>query len=50
MNLTLMRQIATIQCYIHHLKGVEVDIKIPETMREKQLLKIALNSANQYLK
>jgi len=50
MNLGIMRQVAIIQCYIHHIKGVEVQIDIPRTRHEITLLKKALQVANKYLK
>jgi len=50
MSLDLMRQIATVQCYIHHVKGVEVQIAIPQTIQEITLLKQALRAATNYLK
>jgi hypothetical protein len=50
MNLGVMRQIARVQCYIHHVKGVEVQIKMPENRQQLTLLKIALQSATKYLK
>lgn len=40
-------QIALVQCYIHHVKDVEVKISFPHLLRHKQLLykahQVALN-------
>lgn len=49
MNLGIMRQVATIQCYIHHVKGIEVQINIPQKKHDITLLKRALQVANRYL-
>jgi hypothetical protein len=41
--------IATIQCYIHHVKGVEVQINLPRTVGEIKLMQQMYNIASQYL-
>ena len=41
-------KIAVVQCYIHHLKGVEVDIIIPQTFDEAIKLEKAYKVAKSY--
>jgi RNase P/RNase MRP subunit POP5 len=41
--------IATIQCYIHHVKGVEVNINLPRNVGEIKKMKQMYNIASQYL-
>ena len=43
------QQIALVQCYIHHLKDVEVNIAFPHSLRDKQLLYKAATIAQTYL-
>jgi hypothetical protein len=43
------QMIATIQCYIHHVKGVEVQINLPRTVGEIKLMQQMYNIASQYL-
>lgn len=45
----MQQQIAIIQCYIHHMKDVEVSIAYPHTLREKALLMKAYNIAVNHL-
>jgi len=42
--------IAAIQCYIHHVKGIEVDINLPRTIGEIKKMQQMYNIASQYLK
>jgi hypothetical protein len=41
--------IATIQCYIHHVKDVEVDIALPRNIGEIKLMKKMYEIAASYL-
>jgi hypothetical protein len=41
--------IATIQCYIHHKTGKEVQINLPRTVGEIKLMQQMYNVASQYL-
>ena len=41
--------IATIQCYIHHRTGKEVNINLPRNVGEIKLMKEMYNVASQYL-
>jgi len=41
--------IATIQCYIHHVKDVEVDIALPRNIGEIKLMKKMYEIAAAYL-
>jgi hypothetical protein len=41
--------IATIQCYIHHVKDVEVDIVLPRNIGEIKLMKKMYEIAAAYL-
>jgi hypothetical protein len=41
--------IATIQCYIHHVKDVEVDITLPRNIGEIKLMKKMYEIAAAYL-
>jgi hypothetical protein len=41
--------IATIQCYIHHRTGKEVQINLPRTVGEIKLMQHMYNIASQYL-
>lgn len=41
--------IATIQCYIHHRTGKEVQINLPRTVGEIKLMQKMYNIASQYL-
>ena len=43
-----IKKIAVIQAYIHHLKGVEVEIQLPRTKRHADLLEIAFSDAFNY--
>jgi hypothetical protein len=42
--------IATIQCYIHHKKGIEVDIALPINIGEIKKMKYMYAIASEYLK
>jgi RNase P/RNase MRP subunit POP5 len=41
--------IAAIQCYIHHVKGVEVQINLPRNIGEIKKMQQMYNVASQYL-
>jgi RNase P/RNase MRP subunit POP5 len=41
--------IAAIQCYIHHVKGVEVQINLPRNIGEIKKMQQMYNVAAQYL-
>jgi hypothetical protein len=41
--------IATIQCYIHHVKDVEVDIALPRNIGEIKLMRKMYEIASAYL-
>jgi RNase P/RNase MRP subunit POP5 len=41
--------IAAIQCYIHHVKGVEVQINLPRNVGEIKKMQQMYNIAAQYL-
>lgn len=41
--------IATIQCYIHHVKGVEVPINLPRNFKEIKLMQEMYLIAKEYL-
>jgi RNase P/RNase MRP subunit POP5 len=41
--------IAAIQCYIHHVKGVEVQINLPRNVGEIKKMQQMYNVAAQYL-
>lgn len=41
--------IATIQCYIHHVKGVEVDIALPRNIGEIKKMHKMYEIASAYL-
>jgi hypothetical protein len=42
--------IATIQCYIHHVKGIEVNINLPRNIGEIKKMKQMYNIASEHLK
>ena len=42
--------IATIQCYIHHVKGIEVVINLPRNIGEIKKMQSMYRVAEQYLK
>ena len=42
--------IATIQCYIHHIKGVEVAINLPRNIGEIKKMQQMYQIAQEYLK
>ena len=41
--------IATIQCYIHHIKGVEVTINLPRNIGEIKKMQAMYKIAQEYL-
>lgn len=41
--------IAAIQCYIHHVKGIEVQINLPRNVGEIKKMQQMYNVAAQYL-
>ena len=41
--------IATIQCYIHHVKGIEVQINLPRTIGEIKKMQQMYKIAQEYL-
>jgi hypothetical protein len=47
--MTYGQLIATIQCYIHHVKNVEVDIALPRNIGEIKLMKKMYEIASAYL-
>jgi hypothetical protein len=48
--MTYGEMIATIQCYIHHTKGVEVAIQLPANIGQIKKMKQMYSIANEYLK
>jgi hypothetical protein len=42
--------IATIQCYIHHKKNVEIDIALPANIGQIKKMQKMYAIANEYLK
>ena len=42
--------IATIQCYIHHVKGIEVVINLPRNIGEIKKMQQMYQVAQEYLK
>jgi hypothetical protein len=45
--MTYAQRIATIQCYIHHVKGIEVPINLPRNVGEiKKMQKMYLIAEN----
>lgn len=42
------QKIALVQCYIHHMKGIEVNINPPRTIHDSILLEQAFATATQY--
>jgi len=42
--------IATIQCYIHHIKGIEVGINLPRNIGEIRKMQQMYQVASEYLK
>lgn len=48
--MTYGQLIATIQCYIHHVKGVEVVIKLPRNIGEIKKMQAMYKVAQEYLK
>jgi hypothetical protein len=42
--------IATIQCYIHHVKNVEVNINLPRNIGEIKKMQEMYKVAEQYLR
>ena len=47
--MTYGQYIAVIQCYIHHLKGVEVQINLPRNIGEIKKMKSMYDVAKEYL-
>ena len=41
--------IATIQCYIHHVKGIEVSINLPRNIGEIKKMQSMYKVAKEYL-
>jgi hypothetical protein len=48
--MTYAQIIATIQCYIHHVKGVEVKIALPRNIGEIKKMQKMYLIAEEYLK
>jgi len=44
-----LEKIAMVQCYIHHMKGVDVDIEVPRTINHMMLLDQAFIVARNYI-
>ena len=42
--------IATIQCYIHHIKGIEVAINLPRNIGEIKKMQAMYQVAQEYLR
>ena len=42
--------IATIQCYIHHIKGIEVVINLPRNIGEIKKMQAMYQIAQEYLR
>lgn len=42
--------IATIQCYIHHIKGIEVVVNLPRNIGEIKKMQAMYKIAQEYLK
>ena len=47
--MTYGQMIATIQCYIHHIKNVEVVINLPRNIGEIKKMKAMYKIASNYL-
>jgi hypothetical protein len=47
--MTYAQIIATIQCYIHHVKGVEVSINLPRNIGEIKKMQKMYQIAQEYL-
>lgn len=47
---SVKEKIATVQIYIHHVKGVNVDIALPRTKLQAFLLLKAFEVASQWLR
>ena len=48
--MTYGEMIATIQCYIHHKKGIEIGINLPRNIGEIKLMQQMYLIASTYLK
>jgi len=48
--MTYGQMIATIQCYIHHVKGVEVGINLPRNIGEIKKMRLMYDVAVEHLK
>ena len=48
--MTYAQIIATIQCYIHHVKGIEVSINLPRNIGEIKKMQKMYLIASAYLK
>ena len=48
-NNIINEQIAILQCYIHQVKGLEVNVSVPRNARQLQLLNKAYIIALNYL-
>jgi hypothetical protein len=48
--MTYGEMIATIQCYIHHKKNVEIDIALPANIGQIKKMQKMYAIANEYLK
>jgi hypothetical protein len=48
--MTYAQIIATIQCYIHHVKGIEVSINLPRNIGEIKKMQAMYKVAEQYLR
>jgi hypothetical protein len=50
MRIDLIGKISMVQCYIHHIKNVEVNISMPTNQRQLNLLDRAYIVAQNYFK
>lgn len=48
MIISAFEKISWVQCYIHHVKNIQVEIIPPKTPRQIMLLDMAYNKARQY--
>jgi hypothetical protein len=48
--MTYGQMIATIQCYIHHTKNIEIDIALPANIGQIKKMQKMYAIANEYLK
>lgn len=47
--MTIQKQVAILQCYIHHMKGIEIQVKYPTSVYDRSMLAIAYDTAKHYI-